>query len=65
MVFPAIVADICNCMLEKGTGSEDEYCTPSKEHYGNEVSLNERNLSLKYYQSPDKRLSQQKSFKSF
>ena len=56
MVFPAIVADICNCMLEKGTVSEIEYCTPSKEHNGNEVALNEQNLSLKYCQSLDQRV---------
>ena len=37
MVFPAIVADICNCVLEKGTVSKDGYCTPSKEHYGNSL----------------------------
>ena len=33
--------------------SENECHTPSKEHYGNEVSLNKQNLSLKCFQSLD------------
>ena len=47
------------------TVSEYECHTPSKEHYGNEVSLNEQNLSLKCCQSLDQRLYQRTRFRSF
>ena len=38
---------------ENLTVSENECHTPSKELYGNEVSLNEKNLPLKWCQSFD------------
>ena len=35
------------------TVSEDQYCTPSKEHYGNEVYLTGHNPPIKCYQRLD------------
>ena len=51
--------------FQRGTVSENECYTPSKEHYGNEVSLNEQNQSSKSCQSLDQRLYQQTRFRSF